>query len=309
MLNFNHLYYFYLSHRLGGVTKAAQHLHVSQSSLSVQIKDLEEYFNSKLFYKSGRKLFLTDEGQKIYTFADSIFTTTDQFLHSWENLQSTIKRKVIIGVSPQVERPFAASLLSPIMQSVYKTTLIEIVSGTDQELNSKLDTGAIDLLLTNNSIYKDSIIKITTLDMPVKLYVARQVFQKLKLSSKFKIKEIFDKIDTPFILPSESFLIRHEIDLYLRSIQTENSSSLISDILSVIERAIVEGGGFAFMPENYIQMAVDQKLAVGLGPDKGLWTHQIALYCRKEFENAVVTEKVKSALEGQQLLEKKKASY
>lgn len=305
MINYNHLYYFYMSHKLGGVTKASQYLRISQSSLSVQIKTLEDFFDTSLFYKSGRKLYLTENGQKLFNFADKIFNQTDQFLQTWKNTKTTIKRKFIIGISPQVERPFAASLLSPIIKEVFKTTAIEVVAGTDQELNSKLDVGAIDFLLTNNSIYVESISLIAKLDMPVKLYLTEKVFKSLKLPSNFLIKEFFNKIDLPFILPSESFLFRREIDAFLKNLKIQPQMALVSDILSVIERTIYAGDGFAFMPANYMRIGLNQKKIISLGKLSGLWTHQIRLYSRKELAHGLITEKLKLALEKENLIFKK----
>lgn len=301
MMNFNHLYYFYLSHKLGGVTKAAQYLRISQSSLSVQIKSLEDFFDTSLFYKSGRYLYLTENGHKIFAFAENIFNQTDEFLQTWKTAKTTVKRKIILGISPQVERPFAASLLSQIIKEIYKSISIEIAAGTDQELNSRLDVGAIDLLLTNNSIYQEHILQIATLSMPVKLYLSAKVYKSLKLSYHFNMKDFFNTIDLPFILPSESFLFRREIDSYLKSLKIEPQTAMISDILSVIERTIFTGAGFSFMPANYIRGGLNQKQIVALGKPNGLWTHQIHLYARKELANAIVTEKIAEALKNESI--------
>lgn len=296
MINFNHLYYFYLSHKLGGVTKAAQYLRVSQSSLSVQIKNLEGFFDTSLFYKSGRKLYLTESGKKIYSFAEGVFNQTDQFLQTWKTAKTTVHRKAIIGISQQVERPFAANLLSPIINGVYKTMTIDVTSGTDQELNARLNVGAIDFLLTNNSIYTEQTSQIASLDMPVRLYLSAKVFYNLKLSKKFQLKDLFDKIDLPFILPSELFLFRHEIDSYLKNLNIEPPTAVVSDILSVIERTIINGAGFSFMPTHYVRSDLRKKHLVALGSPSGLWTHQIRLYARKEIANSTIAEKIITAL-------------
>ena len=45
--------------RLGGMTKAASSLHISQPTLSVQMKSLEVMLGRKLFRKEGRNLVMT----------------------------------------------------------------------------------------------------------------------------------------------------------------------------------------------------------------------------------------------------------
>ena len=62
-LNFHHLRYFWTVARKGGVRKAADELHVSQPSISAQLRLLEDSLGEKLFKRSGRNLVLTEMGQ------------------------------------------------------------------------------------------------------------------------------------------------------------------------------------------------------------------------------------------------------
>ena len=111
MVNYNHLYYFYIAAKLGGVTSAARQLNTSQPSLSAQIKSLETSFNRELFRKSGRKMELTEEGHRIYAYCRSMFEIAEE-LEEYVNGEDTIKRlRVAIGVSSEVERPFVANVI------------------------------------------------------------------------------------------------------------------------------------------------------------------------------------------------------
>lgn len=58
-LNFHHLYYFWVVAKEGHLTRAAQQLHVAQSALSSQIRQLEEQLGNPLFKRDGRTLRLT----------------------------------------------------------------------------------------------------------------------------------------------------------------------------------------------------------------------------------------------------------
>jgi DNA-binding transcriptional LysR family regulator len=55
-MNYNHLYYFYVTARAGSVTEGAAILRVAQPSLSGQIKALESTVNRSLFRRVGRKI-------------------------------------------------------------------------------------------------------------------------------------------------------------------------------------------------------------------------------------------------------------
>ena len=73
-LNFHHLRYFWMVARKGGVRRAAEELHVSQPSISAQLRLLEESLGQKLFKRTGRHLVLTETGQLILNYADEIFS-------------------------------------------------------------------------------------------------------------------------------------------------------------------------------------------------------------------------------------------
>ena len=72
-LNYHHLLYFWLVVREGGVTRAAEKLHLSHPTVSTQIKQLERALGEKLLEKKGRRLVPTEVGQIAYRYADEIF--------------------------------------------------------------------------------------------------------------------------------------------------------------------------------------------------------------------------------------------
>jgi len=62
MINYKHLYYFYMVAREGGVARAGERLHITPQTISGQISLLEEYFEVDLFTRVGRNLELTETG-------------------------------------------------------------------------------------------------------------------------------------------------------------------------------------------------------------------------------------------------------
>lgn len=60
-LNYNHLRYFWAVAHDGNLTRTAARLNVTQSALSVQIRQLEASLGNALFERSGRKLHLTED--------------------------------------------------------------------------------------------------------------------------------------------------------------------------------------------------------------------------------------------------------
>ena len=72
-LNYRHLHYFWAVAKDGNLTRTAEQLHVSQSALSTQIKQLEDQLGQALFTRVGRVLQLTEAGRVALTYSETIF--------------------------------------------------------------------------------------------------------------------------------------------------------------------------------------------------------------------------------------------
>ena len=74
MLNYKQLYYFWHVARSGGVTRAAQQLHLTPQTISGQVAELEQSLGVALFNRVGRRLVLTAAGRQALEQAGAIFS-------------------------------------------------------------------------------------------------------------------------------------------------------------------------------------------------------------------------------------------
>ncbi len=72
-LNYHHLLYFWTVAREGSIAKARTSLRLAPSTISLQIRALEEALDEKLFERKGRRLVLTEIGTTVFEYADEIF--------------------------------------------------------------------------------------------------------------------------------------------------------------------------------------------------------------------------------------------
>ena len=79
-LNYQHLYYFWIVARAPSLTAAAQKLQISPSTVSTQIRSLEEKIGQELFERRSRSLILTDRGKVALAYADDIFSLGTELL-------------------------------------------------------------------------------------------------------------------------------------------------------------------------------------------------------------------------------------
>src|SRR5580658_4880156 len=106
MFNFNHLYYFYVAAKSGGTNAGANHLKISQPSLSSQLKVLEGSLGTKLFRKVGRQNQLTEAGSLVYGFCRRMYDVSEELSEMILGRMPSATRRINIGISDEVERSF-----------------------------------------------------------------------------------------------------------------------------------------------------------------------------------------------------------
>lgn len=112
-LNYHHLRYFWAVAREGGVTRASEKLHISQPTVSGQIRELERALGGRLFVRSGRKLELSEFGRVVYRYADEIFTLGGELLDTARGRPSGRPARLSVGVAMVVPKLVAYRLLQP----------------------------------------------------------------------------------------------------------------------------------------------------------------------------------------------------
>ena len=91
------LRYFLEVAREGSITHAAQRLHISQPTLSKQLKELEEELGKKLFVRGNYNVRLTDEGMLLRKRAEDILDMVGKTEEEFRSLSSVTGGEVRIG--------------------------------------------------------------------------------------------------------------------------------------------------------------------------------------------------------------------
>jgi LysR family transcriptional activator of nhaA len=116
-LNYHHLRYFWTVARKGGVRKAAEELHVSQPSISAQLRVLEESLGQKLFRRSGRNLVLTETGQLVLNYADEIFSAGRELMNAVKQRPGKHPVRLNIGLTDAFPKLIAWQILRAAFRS------------------------------------------------------------------------------------------------------------------------------------------------------------------------------------------------
>lgn len=113
-LNYHHLLYFSVAAREGTIARAGAELHLSQSAVSSQIRQLEDALGTKLFVRTGRRLALTDTGQVVLRYANEIFATGRELLDRVKSQDREPTLRMTVGIADVVPRAMARRLLAPL---------------------------------------------------------------------------------------------------------------------------------------------------------------------------------------------------
>lgn len=147
-LNYHHLYYFHQVARAGSITAAAKALHMSHSTLSVQIRELGERLGGPLFQRRGRGLVLTPRGERVLAYADDIFRLGRELAEvAHGESEGRGGAPVRVGVTPALPRTLAYKLLAPGL-AVQRGPLMVRVDGIAR-LMEQLTGGRLHVVLSD----------------------------------------------------------------------------------------------------------------------------------------------------------------
>jgi len=148
-MNFKHLYYFWVTAKAGGITRAGEQLHTTPQTLSGQIKLLEDWLGRKLFRKSGRQLELTEHGRLALGYADQIFSLGQDLESALRQARGAAPRLDFrVGVADSVSKSLAYRLLEPAF-SVGQPIKLLASEGKFDDLLAQLALHRLDLVIAD----------------------------------------------------------------------------------------------------------------------------------------------------------------
>ncbi len=152
-LNFHHLRYFRAIAHEGGLTRAARRLNLSQSALSIQLRQLEEQLGHPLFARVGKRLELTEAGRIALDYAETIFRAGDELVGTLQG-HGPAQRVLRVGAIATLSRNFQLELLRPLMGRPDVELIIR--TGSMRELLAGLAARNLDLVLSNLPVPRDA---------------------------------------------------------------------------------------------------------------------------------------------------------
>lgn len=139
--------YFYEVCRWQNITKAAEHLHVSQPTISMAMQTLEAETGLNIFQREGRKIIITPEGSKLLGKVKHILTQVDQLEEEISDMAHN-RNHIRLAMPLQLGTQFLPKILGEFRQQNPEIRLDIIESGGISALHM-VEEEKLDMAFTN----------------------------------------------------------------------------------------------------------------------------------------------------------------
>ena len=138
------LRYFVEAARLGNITKAAENLHVTQPTMSRQLKDLEAELGESLFERTSCAIRLTPAGKLLFDRAQDILGMAEKTLQDFKSLKEDgIAGDIAIACAESKNISFLARCIRQIRKA-HPNIRFHLYAGDSERVLEKLDKGLFD---------------------------------------------------------------------------------------------------------------------------------------------------------------------
>jgi len=206
-LNYHHLRYFRAIAQTGNLTRAAEHLNISPSALSIQLGQLEESLGQSLFERRKKRLELTEAGRLALDYAETIFRSGEELLDALKHRVPKQRQILRIGAVATLSRNFQLELLRPFL--LRPDVELVLRTGALRDLLGMLEAHAVDLVLSNLPVPRDA-----ETDLRSHLLDEQEVsLVAHRKNARFRFPESLEGM--PMVLPTLESSIRGPFDLLL----------------------------------------------------------------------------------------------
>lgn len=137
------LRYFLAIAREGSITNAANQLHITQPTLSRQMKDLEDDLGQKLFERKSHSISLTKEGFILRRRAEEIVAMVDKTEEEFQSMEDSIAGDIYIGGGETEAISYISEVISELRQE-YPDIRYHLHSGNETDVTEKIERGLLD---------------------------------------------------------------------------------------------------------------------------------------------------------------------
>ncbi|MCU6499334.1 LysR substrate-binding domain-containing protein [Rugamonas sp. A1-17] len=246
------LRYFVETVRLNSFTQAAESLHVTQSTISKMVRQLEQEVGAQLLIREGRKLTLTDTGSVVYARGEEMLATMRQLTEEVRDTQAAQSGRLTIGIPPMINLLFTPVLKA--FRQRHPDIALTLREDAGQALERQVATGELEIGMT--VLPADPQLALRTAPIasyPIWALAARGTFQKHRTTLKLKALA-----NMPLVLLQDDFALTRSLRHAFSAAGFEPQIAAQSGQWDWLVAMASAGMGVALLPEPFIH-----RLAIG----------------------------------------------
>lgn len=250
-MTIRHLQIFVAVADCGKMRAAAERLHISQPSVSQAVRELESYYNIKLFERLSQRIYITETGKKLLPYARHIidsFETMEGFIND------TSSGNVIrVGGSVSVGTRLLPPMIKSLENEVPDVDVCVIVDNT-AAIEGKIQRSELDIAVVEGIVRSDELVKKDIYDDELVLVVGpeHELFNHPGIKLKELTKHALISRESGSVERNqfEQFLLEHDIKM-------KNKWSCSNT--ETIKKAVLNGEGIAILS----RMVIEKEIAAG----------------------------------------------
>jgi DNA-binding transcriptional LysR family regulator len=259
-------------------TQTAKHLHVTQSAISHSIRGLEEDIGSKLVLKKGRKIILTEAGERLLEFTRPMLEGMVKVREEISEGKIDQVERVRIGASDQICRFLLPDILSEFAQNK-PSTKFEVRGLDTLDCLNLLSEGEIDLALTVEPIQRNeySFVPCFSDEIVVVLYPEHSWTSSRKV--------LWEEADREkFIFPNRRGYTFRKVEKFLKEGHFKINSFIELNSSETIKELIIRKLGIGIMSDWSVQdeIRTGKLIALPFGPKRLIRTWGVSFSQGKE---------------------------
>ena len=250
-MTIRHLQIFVAVADCGKMRAAAERLHISQPSVSQAVRELESYYNIKLFERLSQRIYITETGKKLLPYARHIidsFETMEGFIND-----TSAGNVIRVGGSVSVGTRLLPPMIKSLENEVPDVDVCVIVDNT-AAIEGKIQRSELDIAVVEGIVRSDELVKKDIYDDELVLVVGpeHELFNHPGIKLKELTKHALISRESGSVERNqfEQFLLEHDIKM-------KNKWSYSNT--ETIKKAVLNGEGIAILS----RMVIEKEIAAG----------------------------------------------
>lgn len=268
---------------------AAEHCFVTQPTLTLQIKKLENEMDTIIFDRSKQPIVPTEAGEIIINKARQILREANQLKSMVNEEKDSVSGTFRIGVIPTVAPYLVPRFLNDFVANNPKTKLIirEIESA---QIIQELNNDTIDIGLLATPLEESSLKEIPLFNEPFLLYTS--MYHPYYKKNEFELSEISEK---GLLLLTEGHCLRNQVlNICEKRNSKTNNFSYESGSIETLKNLVKHNMGYTLVPElSVIDQMSDQRIKRFKAPEP---VREISLVVHKSFNKDLILENLRDSI-------------